>query len=281
MTDINDTDGITASRAEGHSLAAERESLQEDDMTFDFGKKNLVYTSQAVEDAVTEKLQSLPVVEQVKCVLRRLKDGLPCFGDLTGKMLANVAMTLLSEGSNYNWVSHEVGGADWDLFKANRKTIKRTLIIREGLLESDLIIAPTKINFPLIDFLFSLSSTDTSVPVVAFKCTWDRKKPFTVRALYDLRCNQMNIPDDQILNIYLITPEKDKLYASRAKSDLLAGSLDADLRWGKDKRVPASKLKTLWENTRIHVLRPINWLDIIRAWVEVETGKTLNSFYYS
>ena len=95
-----------------------------------------------------------------------------------------------------NRSSCEVGGADSVEFTTNRTGLTRTLTIREDLSQSGLIIAPKKTNFPLIDLLFSLIAVVSSC-----LCLSMHLHPFPVRALYGLRCEQLKIPDTQILNI--------------------------------------------------------------------------------
>ena len=229
----------------------------------DFSTKTLEYTSLAVEDAVMNKLRVLSTVEKMQGVLHRLDRELI---DLSGKMLENAAMELLSRGTAHEWQSCEVGGSSWVQFKITKKSIRRTFTIGENLSQPDMIIAPTRTNFPLVDFL--CTSSDMSRPIIAFQCTWNTTHPMTVRALYDLRCEQMKIPDTQILTIYLASPDNEENYKSKDKMQFLEGSLDVDLQWTRGKLIPAATLKTLWGSTRIHVLRPLkSWQETIRVWL--------------
>ena len=189
--------------------------------------------------------------------------------DLSGKVLQNVSIELLSRGTDYSWRSCEVGGSEWVRFRANQRTSLRVYQSSEHLTQQDLITAPTRTTLPVIDFVFSLPSVDTSLPVVAFQCTWKKEHFITVRALYDLRCNLMRIPDTQMLNIYLISPEKEAHYLSKSKWHFLSGSLNVDLEWRKNEDpIPASRLQTLWGNTGIHVLEPYeSWQSTFEGWL--------------
>ena len=217
----------------------------------DFSKKNLEYTSLAVEDEVLNKLRVRTADEHVKGVLRRLNGEMI---DLSGKMLENAAMELFSCGTTYKWQTCAVGEGSWRGFRFAQKTIRRTFTIGQRCTQENLIIAPMNCNFPAVNFLFSCQKEQQ--PVVAFQCTWDKTHPLTVRALYEFRCEQMQIPDTQIVNIYLISPDKETLYQSKTKSQFLDGSLAVDLQWTQTKTVRTNRLQTMWNSTNIHVLRP-------------------------
>ena len=229
---------------------------------YDFSKKNLEYTSVKVEDAVLTKLQVLTAEEYVEGVLNRLDGEII---DLSGKMLENAAMELLSCGAKYEWQACAVGKKSWVAFSVQQRTIIRTFTIGEKYAQSKLIIAPTKQNFPAVDFLFSCQTKGE--PVVAFQCTWNKTHPLTVRALYEFRCKQMRIPDTQIVNIYLVSPDNETLYQSQTKSIFLDGSLAVDLQWTQTETVSANILQAMWENTNFHVLRPEkSWKDTLNEW---------------
>ena len=229
---------------------------------YDFSKKNLEYTSVKVEDAVLTKLQLLRAEEYVDRVLNRLDGEII---DVSGKMLENAAMELLSCGAKYEWKSCAVGEESWVTFSVQQKTIRRTFTIGENYAQPKLIIAPTKQNFPAVDFLFSCQTEGDQV--VAFQCTWNKTHPLTVRALYEFRWIQMRIQDTQIVNIYLVSPDKETLYQSKTKSVFLDGSLAVDLQWTQTETVSANRLQTMWENTNFHVLRPEkSWKDTLNEW---------------
>ena len=234
--------------------------------SWDLSKKNLEYTSLEMKGALAEKLQLDSMEDQMKGVLSRL-DGERT--DLSGKVLENVSIELLSRGTDYSWRSCEVGGSEWVRFRANQRTSLRVYQSSEHLTQQDLITAPTRTTFPVIDLVFSLPSVDTSRPVVAFQCTWKKKHFITVRTLYDLRCNLMRIPDTQMLSICLISPEKEAHYLSKSKRHFLSGSPNVDLKWSKNEDpIPARRLQTLWRNTTIHVFEPDeSWQSTIKGWL--------------
>ena len=228
-----------------------------------FSEKNLEFTSLQVEEEVAARLHVKPMKEKMQCVLARMNGEIL---DMSGKMLESAAMELLSEGTSYSWEACEVGAAVWESFSMTKKTKKLVFSIEEVFSQSGVIIAPTKVSFPVIDFLCSLS--DVNGPVVSFQCTWQPSHPFTVRALYDLRCNHMKVGDDQIVEIYLVTPGKENAYVLKQKNDFLDGLLDVDLKFTKKLTVPASRLSTMWENTRILVVKPRDsWERSIQAWL--------------
>ena len=232
--------------------------------SWDLSKKNLEYTSLEMKGALAEKLQLDSMEDQMKGVLSRL-DGERT--DLSGKVLENVSIELLSRGTDYSWRSCEVGGSEWVRFRANQKTSLR--VYHKHVTQQGLMLAPTRTTFPVIDLVFSLPSVDTSRPVVAFQCTWKKKHFITVRTLYDLRCNLMRIPDTQMLSICLISPEKEAHYLSKSKRHFLSGSLNVDLKWRKNEDpIPARRLQTLWRNTTIHVFEPYeSWQSTIKGWL--------------
>ena len=231
-----------------------------------FSKKNLEYTSLQVEEEVAARLHVKPMKVKMQGVLERM-NGLII--DMSGKMLESAAMELLSEGTLYSWESRKVGSADsaWQPFSMTKKKKMLVYSIEQVFSQREVIIAPSRVSFPVIDFLCSLP--DACGPVVSFQCTWQPNHPFTVRALYDLRCNHMKIGDDQIVEIYLVTPGKEDACVSKQKNDFLDGPLDVDLKFTKTLAVPASRLSTMWENTRILFVRPRNsWEKSIQAWLD-------------
>ena len=229
-----------------------------------FSEKNLEFTSLQVEEEVAARLHVKPMKEKMQCVLARMNGEIL---DMSGKMLESAAMELLSEGTSYSWEACEVGAAVWESFSMTKKTKKRVFSIEEVFSQPGVIIAPTKVSFPVIDFLCSLS--DVNGPVVSFQCTWQSSHPFTVRALYDLRCNHMKVGDDQIVEIYLVTPGKENAYVLKSKEVFLDGLLDVDLKFTKKLTVPASRLSRMWKNTRILVVKPKDsWETSIQAWLD-------------
>jgi hypothetical protein len=232
-----------------------------------FSTKNLEYTSLQVEEAVANELRTKPLKEKMQAILIRL-DGEAL--DISGKMLESVALELLSQGSDYRWVSRQVGTTDWVSFKTTKREIKRTFTLVENFTQPGLIIAPSNAIFPVVDFV--LSWPEQGAPVVSFQCTWQNRHPFTVRALYDLRNNHMKVGDDQIVNIYIVCPSKDNwladAYATRSKDDFLQGSRDVDLQFTKAVKVPFSRLQKMWTSTNIFVLKPrTSWEACIKHWL--------------
>ena len=237
-------------------------------MTWDFSEKNLVYTSSFVEDTLAAKFRVRSMKDQMQVVLGRLVGDST---DLSGKQLENVSIELLSRGTDYSWLSCEVGGSQWAPFISTKRDLMRVYEIRANLDKPGVIIAPTRTNHPVIDFVFSSPSVDTSpLPVEAFQCTWHKDHPFTIRALYDLRRNLMKIRDTQELKIYLISPEKEADYQSKEKRRFMKSALPfVSFKWNKDLAVSATELQALWDNTSIHVLRPKDsWQSVIGGWLK-------------
>jgi hypothetical protein len=233
-----------------------------------FSTKNLEYTSVLVEEEVAKRLHTKPTKEKMCNVLKRI-DGEML--DLSGKNLEDVAMELLSEGTAFSWLSCEVGTANpsWRPFSMRKRIIRRIFSIENNFTQSNLILAPTNMRFPVIDFLCSL--LDSKLPVLSFQCTWQDRHPFTVRALYDLRCQHLKIGDDKKLEIYLVTPGKESTYVLKQKDDFLDGSVDVDLRFSKTVTVPAAQLRAMWDNTTIFVVSPSqSWKNSIEKWLATQ-----------
>ena len=88
-----------------------------------FSTKNLEYTSLEVEEAVASRLQTKPLKEKMQAILKRLNGEML---DISGKMLEDVAMELLSQGRGYAWKLCQVGTANWVPFATTKRTIKQT-----------------------------------------------------------------------------------------------------------------------------------------------------------
>lgn len=231
-----------------------------------FSTKNLEYTSLQVELEVANRLQTKPLKEKMQAILKRLDNQIL---DISGKMLEDVAMELLSQGRGYDWKSCQVGTAHWVPFATTKRTIKRTYTLTENLSQPSLTIAPTNTRFPVVDFVFSLIGNG---PIVSFQCTWQSRHPLTIRALYDLRIRHLNIADDEIVNICIVCPSKDGMlaasYASMTKDDFLQGSLRTDLQFSKAVKVPSSRLQAMWNSTNFWVVSPqMTWQDSITKWL--------------
>ena len=149
-----------------------------------FSTKNLEYTSVLVEEEVAKRLHTKPTKEKMSNVLKRINGEML---DLSAKNLEDVAMELLSEGTAFSWLSCEVGTANpsWRPFSMTKRITRRVFSIENNFTESNLILAPTNVRFPVIDFLCSLLGS--KLPVLSFQCTWQDRHPFAVRALHDLR----------------------------------------------------------------------------------------------
>ena len=78
----------------------------------------------------------------------------------------------------------------------------------------------------------------------------------------------MQIADNQIVEIYIVTPGNENLYEFKRKEDFLDGSLYMDLYFTKTVMVPSSRLREMWKNTKILVLRPReSWRKSIEMWL--------------
>ena len=251
--------------------------------------------------------------------------------DLSGKMLEDVTMELLSKGCAYSWHSVEVGtGANLRQPRITKRKIVRFDDIDTRFKQPDLIIAPSNMRYPVGDFLFSCPDVDSSStkpvsdkqasgrqvpsgggqlsggkllssigkptplggrpqkktgqtsvsnsgqhpsgdsPVVMFQCTWQLSHPYTVRALYDLRGEHLNIEDDRILEIYIVAPddEANQGYRLKQKDDFLSGDLNVDLKFTASKTISRHRLRSMWNNTRVFLLCPeTSWQGIIEDFI--------------
>ena len=109
-----------------------------------FSTKNLEYTSLQVELEVASRLQTKPLKEKMHAVLKRLDDEIL---DISGKMLEDVAMELLSQGRGYDWKSCQVGTAHWVSFATSKRTIQRTYTLTANFNQPGLTIEPPKQDF--------------------------------------------------------------------------------------------------------------------------------------
>ena len=242
-----------------------------------FSVKYLEYTSTRVEEEVEARLRCRSVTEKMDGVLKRIEGEMI---DISGKKLEAVAMELLSLGTELSWSICEVGtrNASWKEFAMTKRKITRTYSVRENFHQPNMIIAPSNKRFPVVDFVFSWphagqpqrGQPQKGPPIVSFQCTWQTSHPFTVRALYDLRENHLAAADDQIVEIYIVSPMESAINAnlSRQISDFLEGSLNMNLEYSRGTTVLASRLQTMWSNTLIFVIRPASsWQEHIRNYL--------------
>ncbi len=223
-----------------------------------FAKKNLEYSSAYVVEAVQAKIRTLPVKETMANLLDQLAERKI---DISGKNLERAAVELLSQGSRFKWQRKEVGVNEggWKDFLVSKRTITLQYTLINHLHQSNTIIAPAMMRFPVVDFVFSwsnFSKSQEAPPVVSFQCTWGESHKVQLEGLYNLRRNHMDISDEQLLEIYMVCPKQEDVYASRDKQDFLAGALENDLKISNKTFVPSSQLKTIWNNTKIFVIRP-------------------------
>ena len=77
----------------------------------------------------------------------------------------------------------------------------------------------------------------------------------------------MKIPDDETLEINIICPKNEDLYAKRRKEDYLHGKLDRDVKVNSQITVKPPELQTMWRNTKLFVIRPKgDWHTQIRSY---------------
>ena len=78
----------------------------------------------------------------------------------------------------------------------------------------------------------------------------------------------MKIPDNQRLNIYIVAPKNEDVYASRNKMDLLVGNLNRDVKLDATTTLQPTELQSIWENTKFFVIRPkSSWEEQITAYL--------------
>jgi hypothetical protein len=79
----------------------------------------------------------------------------------------------------------------------------------------------------------------------------------------------MGIPDDQILEIYMICPKEEERYASMEKQSFLKGSIPDSLKVSNRAIVNSDQLEAMWNHTKIFVLRPkTSWEEQLKAYWE-------------
>jgi hypothetical protein len=89
-----------------------------------------------------------------------------------------------------------------------------------------------------------------------------------------LRRKRMKIPDNQTLEINMVCPGHEALYAAREKETFLEGKLDGDLKLDNQTTLNPRELDTIWRNTNLFVLRPkLNWPHQIKVYLESENGQ--------
>eukprot|EP00529_Nitzschia_sp_RCC80_P011272 CAMPEP_0113466986 /NCGR_PEP_ID=MMETSP0014_2-20120614/14572_1 /TAXON_ID=2857 /ORGANISM="Nitzschia sp." /LENGTH=619 /DNA_ID=CAMNT_0000359261 /DNA_START=106 /DNA_END=1962 /DNA_ORIENTATION=- /assembly_acc=CAM_ASM_000159 len=226
-----------------------------------FNNRVLTYTSVHVEEEVDKLLDSKSLQDKMKIVLDRLNNRSV---DISGKNLEAVATEFLRR--RVGWNIKRVGETNnWESFhdKASR-TVLREYDISQMLTIPDKILVPGHTSFPVVDMIYSNYGAG---PVHAFQCTWQDTHPFTVRALYDLRCRRLKVPNEQKVHIIFIVPNKEQLYAARGKDSFLVGSIQDPLKFNMRQSVAANDLHTMWENTEVYVLSPVNpWQEMIGDW---------------
>ena len=228
-----------------------------------FAERNLVFTSPYVEEKVQSRILTRPIRDSMTIVLERLH-GTKI--DIAGKNLERAAIELLSKGNKFEWTSKEIGSnqADWEVFTAT----PRTIIVEFGLVNFDQpgnINWPSSKTFPVVDFVYSRS--EDARPVVAFQCTWRKGHSVSLHALCTVRRKYMKISDDQLLEIYIVCPEHEALYARRKKQDFVVGKLDRDLKLETKTTLNPTELDTMWRHTKLFVIRPkYGWQRQIEAY---------------
>ena len=170
-------------------------------------------------------------------------------------------MELLSKGSAFEWERKEIGKthADWENFVVYKRIIAAEICLADRFCQHDLIIAPTIMTFPVVDFVFSPSSkveSDEVPPVVAFQCTWGASRGVNLKGLCLLRRRHMRIVDTQVLEIYIVCPHQEDVYTSMKKNEFLIGSVNGDLQLDTQTIVNSTDLQTMWDNTNLFVIRP-------------------------
>ena len=227
-----------------------------------FNVRVLTYTSALVEEEVDKLLVRKPLEDKMNVVLDRLNDRSV---DISGKNLEAVATEFLR--LRIGWRIKRVGETNkWKSFpdKGTRK-VMREYDVSQILTTPDKILVPMHPSFPVVDMIYSNFGAG---PVTAFQCTWQDTHPFSVRALYDLRCRRLKVPDEQKVHIIYIVPNKEQLYADRGEDAFLVGSIQDPLKFSKRKSVEANVLQTMWENTEVYVLAPVKpWQEMIGEWL--------------
>ena len=119
---------------------------------------------------------------------------------ISGKKLEQAAIELLSLGSVLKWERKEIGAsqagqAGWEVYKPTTRALMKQYCLFDQFRQPDLITAPSKTTFPVVDFVFFWCGK-VAQPVVAFQCTWSKKHSVTLRGLRELRRSLMKISDN-------------------------------------------------------------------------------------
>ena len=237
---------------------------QEDESRFT--TKVLEFTSQEVESKVQQILDDLPLKDKATTVLARLNDQIV---DLSGKNLEAVGTDLLSKGKQYKWLSKEVGGqGDWSTFDTTKRDVVRLWTVYEMIQRQNKILVSTNRTFPIGDIIFTPTALTGPIDVVQF--TWQPSHPFTIRALYDLRVNRLQVGHGVCVKVYIISPDQESDYASMNKIKFLKGSLGEPFKWSPNTAVvQPDVLLTMWNSTQVHVIRPVeDWKSLLGEYIK-------------
>lgn len=245
-----------------------------------FVVSKLGFTSDYVACEMRKKMQVYDIPQHIESVLKHLNGQLT---DRGGMHLQEVVTFLLAKGTQVQWLYKQVTDAPnpdnpWLPFSNRVRVVVKNYKIDELLDATDKVLVSLNPNFPFADIVFSYrnveakqvtpgkpqkkkTKTNARKNIVAgmidsFQVTWQLYHPFTVRALYSLRVNYLKIDDRVKLRVFFVAANKEQRYVARLRKSFLTGSVDVELKYSSNIKVPPSRLQLMWRNTEIYVLKP-------------------------
>jgi hypothetical protein len=227
------------------------------DGAFESRTLTLTLTSLYVKQKIRENIFLKSEVESAKEVLNVLSGFRR--DDFQGVFLESIFTTMIAGGQKTKWQACEVGTAEWKKHKRNKMTIERIPVVeRDGvdnmemsLHKKDLVLVPLNPLFPVVDIVESQPNEKEAV--TAYKITWRKSHPFTMKALRALRETKLKIATSRLLKIFFVVPGNEETYAKRQKTAYLE-----DLKEDKEgqAKVLSADETEMWNKTSIYVVWP-------------------------
>lgn len=207
---------------------------------------------------------------------------LECFNgeaqDITGMDLEVSAAHLLSLGPmRVKWEYEEVGQTGPQKKVLTLQHTKRNVSRKDSEFDFGKVGYPKSTNFPLIDFFIQLKGS-----IWGFQTTWQQSHPFRLATLWSLR-QKLGLDETNTLNIvYVMADEKTlECYRNRSKIQYLVKGQNEKKAITNDKNkevLSATKVKTMWDNTKIFVGYPrgMCWREALETWL-TKNGDSSNT----
>ena len=82
-----------------------------------------------------------------------------------------------------------------------------------------------------------------------------------------LREIYLKIQDTVQLQVFFVAPAKEETYVAESKDSFLTGTIHSSLKYSKNITIDSGRLRLMWANTRIFVLKPAQpWIDTLRPY---------------